>query len=445
MLRSCAAGLDWPAAIDPRVTAVYGFLSQLQRSQWLAPAGLRRLQSVQLAARLNHAAQTSAHYQPLLGSKPIASQDAFAVLQSLVPLTRSELQENAQALYCKVGPEHGAVSEKRTTGSTGQPVTVQCTLMAFALREALTIRNYQWHQVHTDKVFAAIRAGLAPGQAQGVVNPNWGGAMARLFETGPSCGLGLEQPLAQQQLWLQAHKPAHLLTYPSNLRVLLDAMVRPWRGLKSVICIGESVNDELRADLQAHWGVPLFDQYSSEELGSIAAQCSHGNYHTMAESLHVEVLREDGTACQPGEVGRVVVTDLYNFATAMLRYELRDYAEVGTPCACGRMLPTIKRIVGRTRNRLTLPDGRKIWPNSGIRHFDLIPIRQFQLIQLSLENLELRLQVARAVTANEKQAIRTQVLNTIGHPFALDIVCYDTPLPKGPSGKFEQFVSMMAD
>ena len=445
MLKSSVAGLDWPAVIDPRLALVYGLFTQLQRSQWLDPVALRRQQSVQLAARLNHAAQASAHYRPLLGAQRIAPQEAFAALQTLAPLTRNDLQQNAQDLYCKVGPEHGAVSEKRTTGSTGQPVTVQCTLMAFALREALTIRNYHWYQVRTDQLFAAIRSGLAPGQPQGVDKPNWGGAMARLFETGPSCGLGLEQPLAQQQAWLQAHKPAHLLTYPSNLRVLLDAMAQPWDGLLSVMCIGESVADALRADLRARWGVPLFDQYSSEELGSIAAQCSHGSYHTMAESLHVEVLREDGTACQPGEVGRVLVTDLYNFATAMLRYELRDYAEVGVPCACGRKLPTLKRIVGRTRNRLTLPDGRKIWPSSGLRHFDQIPIRQFQLIQLSLEKLELRLQVARAVSADEQQAIRAQVLKTIGHPFALDLQFYDAPLPKGPSGKFEQFVSLLAD
>jgi phenylacetate-CoA ligase len=422
---------------------VYGFYNQLLHSQWIELALLRSLQSIQLAARLNHAARHSSYFRPLLGKDAILPEDAFSVLQSLPVLTRTDLQERAGTLVCELGKEHGAVTEKRTTGSTGQPVAVQCSATAFALRGALTIRNYRWSSVALEKSFAAIRSGLAPGKAEGVTNQSWGGAMARLFATGPSFGLGLDQPLPVQANWLRQHKPAYLLTYPSNLRVLLDVMPSPWDGLLSVMCIGESVPAELRAVLRSRWGVPLFDQYSSEELGSIAAQCGHGSYHTMAESLHVEVLRDDGTSCQPGEIGRVVVTDLYNFATTMLRYELRDYAEVGWPCACGRKLPVLKRIVGRTRNRLTLPDGSKIWPSSGLRHFDQIPIRQFQLIQLSLEKLELRMQVARALTDSEEKAIREQVLKTIGYPFQLDLLLYDCDLPKGPSGKFEQFISLV--
>jgi phenylacetate-CoA ligase len=59
------------------------------------------------------------------------------------------------------------------------------------------------------------------------------------------------------------------------------------------------------------------------------------------------VLDQRGNPRGPGEVGRVVVTPLNNFAMPLIRYELGDTAEVGAPCACGRGLPVLTRILDR--------------------------------------------------------------------------------------------------
>ena len=77
--------------------------------------------------------------------------------------------------------------------------------------------------------------------------------------------------------------------------------------------------------------------YSSQEVGYIALQCPENeSYHIQAENVLVEILDDDGLPCEPGEVGRVVVTALHNLATPLLRYDIGDYAEVGSPCSCGR-------------------------------------------------------------------------------------------------------------
>ena len=76
----------------------------------------------------------------------------------------------------------------------------------------------------------------------------------------------------------------------------------------------------------------------------------------------MEVLDNHGRPCKEGETGRVVLTDLHNFTMPLIRYEIGDYAEVGPPCACGRGLPVLARILGRSRNMLTLPAGDRIWP-----------------------------------------------------------------------------------
>jgi phenylacetate-CoA ligase len=104
----------------------------------------------------------------------------------------------------------------------------------------------------------------------------------------------------------------------------------------------------------------MVDMYTCQEAGYLALQCpDHPHYHVQSENVLLEVVDDQGLPCAPGEVGRVLVTSLNNFATPLIRYEIGDYAEVGAACSCGRGLPVLKRIMGRYRNLLTLPDGTR--------------------------------------------------------------------------------------
>ena len=80
------------------------------------------------------------------------------------------------------------------------------------------------------------------------------------------------------------------------------------------------------------------------------------------ENIVLEIVDNQHRPCKQGEVGRVVITALHNFATPLLRYDLGDFAEFGAPCRCGRGLAVIRRILGRIRNRIRLPDGSSRFP-----------------------------------------------------------------------------------
>ena len=213
-------------------------------------------------------------------------------------------------------------------------------------------------------------------------------------------------------------------------------------GLEQVSTMGEVLDDDIRQTCERAWGVPVTDVYSSQEVGVIAIQCpDHPHYHVQSESVLVEVLDEDGAPCQPGRVGRIVVTDLHNFASPIIHYAIGDYAEVGEPCPCGRGLPVLKRIMGRTRNMLTLPGGDKFWPVIGQSKLrDIAPVRQFQLVQKTLEDIELRLVVARELTADEEAAVKASVLEKLGHEFAISLIYFDE-IPRTPGGKYEDIIS----
>src|SRR3546814_11153852 len=108
-----------------------------------------------------------------------------------------------------------------------------------------------------------------------------------------------------------------------------------------------------------------YEMRISDWSSDVCSSDLHEVYHAQSENVLLEVVDDDGRPCGPGETGRVLITSLHNFATPLIRYELGDYAEVGSPCACGRGLPVIKQVLGRKRNRLILSDGRSGFPYLG--------------------------------------------------------------------------------
>ena len=192
------------------------------------------------------------------------------------------------------------------------------------------------------------------------------------------------------------------------------------------------------------WHARVTDIYSANEVGYLALQCpGRDSYHVQAESCFVEVLDDAGAPCGPGQSGRVVVTPLHNFAMPLIRYELGDYAEVGAACPCGRGLPVLSRVLGRTRNMVVLPNGDRRWPIFGAFHFaEIAPVRQHQLIQRGATQVEVRLVVDRALTDPELARIRGRVVESLGFPFEL-VFSFPSEIGRSPGGKYEEFRSDM--
>jgi phenylacetate-CoA ligase len=190
----------------------------------------------------------------------------------------------------------------------------------------------------------------------------------------------------------------------------------------------------------------VVDVYSSQECGYLAIECPvSGLHHAMSEAVLMEVLGPDDQPCAEGETGEVVVTALHNFASPLIRYRLGDHAEVGPPCPCGRGLPTLRRIRGRSRHLVRLPDGTRHWPLVGFYEYrDVAPIRQYQAIQHDLHHIELRLVTDRPLTSAEEARIRAIAQTWLQHAFDIRLVYFEGRIPASPGGKFEDFISLVA-
>lgn len=454
-LRSQVEGITWPAQPGPAATQVLALLYQLDQTQWWSPERLRARQLEQLALLARYAAAHSPFYRDRLDATALAQAVAWTdeQLVSLPLLTRTELLTNAQAIDCDEIPKsHGASATLRTSGSTGQLVQVRRTSISYLFWMALVMRDHLWHRRAFDQALAVIRPGaIVLDDDQAAREAGWGAPVSMLYQSGPCYTMPLSTDTGELGEWLLRRNPGYLLTFPTTLASLLawfDERGRRLPNLREVRTMGEILTSEVRAATKRVLRVPVADSYSSQELGGIAIQCPASGdpplYHVNSESLLVEVLDEQGRPCGPGEVGRVVVTDLHNFATPLIRYELRDYAEAGPPCPCGRGLPTLARILGRHRNMVVLPDRRRYWPMVGLGRFhEIASILQYQMVQKNLEEVEMRIVLAGAGELSPAQAQRLieLVQGALGHPFRISLRYFAGELPDSRGGKFEEFVS----
>ena len=418
-------------------------MERLEQAQWQTPQVIEAQQLNMLRLLLSHHARHSPWVQQRIQSCALSAEALSASLAawSAFPvMTRRDLQQ-MDGIAHHVPTSHEPVMEKKSSGSTGEPVTVRRTAVSALFSQAHTLRDHLWHQRDPAGTLFAVRSRLT----QAVHGKSWGAPVADLFETGPAYGVPIGADVGQLLAWLQQVQPHYLLIYPSIWRSVLDAskgMHGLWRNLKQVRTLGETVDDTLRVRTQAETPASLVDLYSAEELGTIALQCPHsGLYHVMSENLLIEVLDPHGNPCQPGETGRVVVTDLTNLATPLLRYANGDYAVMGAPCACGRGLPTLQRILGRERNMVLLPDGHQHWPDTGREFGNAVDIRQYQIIQKTRHEVEIRLVVPDGrLSTTQEAAISEMATRWLGHPFRYHFTCFAEEIPRHPSGKFEEFI-----
>jgi phenylacetate-CoA ligase len=438
-------GIVWPPVQVDEAATIATLVASLQASERLPRAVLEAGQGAQLGRLAAHHARHSPAFGVRLEAAGMtaASLDNVERLRDLPPLTRQQLQAAGRDFFARQVPEdHLPVGEATTSGSTGEPVKVRKTAVGRLFWAACTIRDHLWH----GRNFAGRLTSIRPTNPPYVEMENWGFPVADLYETGAAQAMPGTMGIAEQLAKIDAFQPEHLLCFPSNLKALADRWAERPGGMppsiRHVRTVGAMLSVDLRERLTRMLGLRIEDNFSSQEAGIVALQCPYGElYHTMAESLVVEVLGPDGRACVEGEIGRVVVTDLHNFATPLFRYDIGDYAEVGGSCGCGRTLPTFRRVLGRKRNLLMKADGSRFLPRAGFETFaEVAPVQQYQVIQHALDDIEFKLVSAAELSPAQVDALTEILRKALGFAGRIRLVQSRTRLPDSHAGKYEDFI-----
>jgi len=436
--------------------------NRLEASQWLAAEQIREQQLRSLHQLVAHAAEQVPFYRDRFAKAGLDPRVPLTerAWNSIPVLKRAELRDRGDLLCARSYPDSfGSLWMSASGGSTGIPVRVRKTSLDKLMWTSIALREEIWHRESVNGLIANLRGASryayaaqesSPGTVamhEGLLLPNWGSPTNLLWETGRMAVLQPDRPVSVQVEFLANLKPDYLYIRPAELRLLL-AHMREYHvqlpKLRAVWTLSEQVDDSLRAACLEAFGCRIVSNYTAGETGYIALQCPLGRgYHVMSEVIHVEILGADGLACAPGEIGRVVVTPLHNYAMPLLRYELGDEAEVGAACACGRGLPVLSRIVGRIENYLTLKNGERRPVHFSHRQVAAIrEIREFQLAQTGPDQIELRLAVWAPLKDKDLTLLNDIMGKSFGTHFAWQIVYLDV-IPKTASGKLLQFVNAM--
>ena len=449
-LRSRLPEIEWPALPGGIAADLLTIAQQYSHSQWWSPERLLRHQLRQLAPLVRFAFESVPFYRGRLAAAGYRRGRELTpeIWRRLRLLDRKTARERmGELLAVTPPPGHGELLEDATSGKTGIPLRVRKTALAHLFYFAQTLREGAWQGRDLRLKFAAIRP--AKGGPREQHFPDWGQPEAIVYRTGPATLLDFTSTAEEQAAFLLREKPDYFLINAGSLGELAwyfrDRGLR-LEGLRGIGTFGSRVGPELRENVRKAFGVEIADMYSAVEVGHIALQCpGHPHYHVAAESTLVEVLDEAGAPCKPGETGSVVVTSIHNYAMPLLRYELGDLAEVGPPCPCGRGLPVLREIVGRQRDLLVLPSGARRHVSLGNRSFaEFEQIRQFQVVQKTLAEIEVRLVLRGAFGPAEEDRLRRDLAAAF-EPGMRIAFAYLDAIPRGPGGKLEDFVSEVTD
>lgn len=332
-----------------------------------------------------------------------------------------------------------------TSGSTGTPVRTYWTLRekreAMALRET---RSLRW---------AGVSYSLPRATFSG-----------RLVEPSPeSHGPFYRYNAVERQVYFSAfhlrpgtarlyvaalhkHRIQWLTGYAVSLYLLgemiLDLGLCP-PPLKAVITTSEKLTREMREVMERAYGCRIYEEYSSVENAVFASECEHGRLHVSPDAGVVEILREDGTPCGPGEIGEVVATCLFRTYQPLIRYRLGDLAAWDDcACPCGRPMPTLKEVVGRLEDVVIGPDGRRVVRLLAV--FTGLPhIRQGQVIQEALDLIRIRAVPALGYSEVDAREIERRVRQRLGSGVKVEVETVSS-ITCEESGKFRTVVSHLA-
>jgi phenylacetate-CoA ligase len=421
----------------------------LEQSQWWTKQQLEEAQETYLKRIVLHHAAQSPWFKQRLKDLKIPAMNLFTLagLKSLPPMTKRDIQNAKDSFFARtVPPQHKPVGDISTSGSTGEPISVKKTFLDDIIWNAITLREHSWYQRDFNGKLAAIKAGI---KKDVVSEGGWGQPVSYLFKSGAALGIPVFYSVEEQLKMLNDFQPDIMIVHAGVLMGFVNVWERDGnyslQNLKHCRNVSDTVSEDLRIRFKAISGLNIEDNYSCSETGSIAMQCpASGLYHTMMETVIVEVLDKDGNDCQPGEVGRVVLTDLHNTGNPIIRYDIGDYAEVGEPCSCGRNHTTLKKILGRERNLLVTPDGIHFWPRAGRYALQkVVPVRQWQIVQTTVTDIEFRIVTDDPLTDEQKDKVAETFREALVYPFNISVVWYKDRIPPGPSGKFEESICLV--
>lgn len=433
---------------EKRFVVTKRFYESLKKSEFIAPEKLAIYQESIVRSTIAHAIKQVPFYRRRLSMLVNADGDIDLARWLDVPvMTKSDLEADYHALLADQLPNnqgHRVTARSSGTGGGRMLATRRSQLADMAIA-CVSYRqgdafNFDWSK-HLVMIRGIDTTVAGDRWRENPERSTWGPPWLEPATRGARSHASLHDAPADLIEKLHRHAPAYVNTTPSTAmrlaNYLAEAKTIP-PAIAAILTVGETVTEDLRHECRTHLGCEVFDVYSTSECGVLACQCPDGSYHMQSELAVVEVLKDDGRPCRPGETGRITATPLYNFAMPLIRYQLDDYATVGEACSCGRSAPSLSRILGAGAQLFQFPDGSLHRPELSSELIrDFIGYQRWQLVQTANGRAEIRISRPKDRSALNVVGLRNCVSDLLGGLFNVESR-YVPVIAPGPGGKLPQ-------
>ncbi len=354
---------------------------------------------------LTHATRHSAFYKPY---------ESFKSIQDFPLVNKEILKEHWDEVLVPEFKGRNDNKEKRTSGSTGTPFVV----MWDRRKHSRMIADIKYFarmggcESHERIVCMVVKGKMVPPKDKMERDNVYTIQYEYLDDS------SIEKLLGEAE----AYNPKMMISYSSMwdavANYVYDGKAREYNfQLSSIMAEAEGLKERTRRILEEFFHCPMYSRYGNEECGTMAQEDGSGYGHRVNNaSYYIEVLdMERNEPAKDGEIGRVVITDLFNYAFPLIRYENGDLA-VRKKLEDGRVY--LSSVVGRKVDILYTTEGKMVnWERALIFMNQFMDIRQFQIIQ-------------------ETETKFTWVLNTENHEYE-DIIVKESKEVFGEDSEYE--------
>jgi len=314
---------------------------------------------------------------------PHPTNEPAALLQRLPIMTKSFVRQSGDRIYCG-GTSTLFAANASTGGSTGEPLQVKKGPRTVLHSAALLLRAQTWAGLEPGAPFVSVK-GMGSVSLKGRLRQRLG-----RFRSLAVFPVESTTPASVAEA-VQTVRAEYLSGYPSILQLIGEQMTAGDVCVPIVFTTGEMLLPSQRAKIESWFAARVFDYYGSNEVSAIAFECEQGTKHISDEHVIVETVDEDGLPVR-NRPGRILVTDLDNYAMPFIRYEIGDIGVISNErCPCGRSLSVLHRLEGRSQDRLRNPAGDELPSIFFAGMFrNLTQIRAYQLVQHQDDQVELR-------------------------------------------------------
>jgi len=397
------------------------YLSEIEKNQWLSVKDLQEIQERKLQNIIAHSYKNIPYYKNLFDSLCISPQDIKTSSDlKKIPILEKQTIKNNKNNFIAQNISKRELIPYSTGGTTGAPLILYITKNSlqynFACGEA---RVKHWAGVKTGDKLATFlgRVVVAPSV---IKPPFWRYNKANnqiLFSS-----FHLNEKNSDFYIdELNCFQPKIVQGYVSIIHQFAKYILKLHKKIcppKAVLVSSETLFDWQKEDIEKAFGARVFNSYSLAEFVAFVSQCERGGLHISPEYGIIELEPAGGINFE------IIATTLFNYAMPLIRYKTGDLVTLdeNKSCACGRALPLIKSIEGRSDSMLITPEGHSLSPASLSLVFAACPnIHDSQIIQTANDSITLKIVKEKQFNEKDLKNLVDQLKKRLGKVMKIDI------------------------